>query len=50
MAVCQYCEKDMKTADGCVRVPIKPKCREHEPVKVGEEQRFGSEPLEGCGS
>lgn len=49
MAVCKYCEREMGSADGCVRVPIKSKGKEYEPVKVGEEQRFGGEPLEGCG-
>lgn len=37
MAKCEYCGKDMLSADGCVRVPIIHNGKEYEPIKVGDE-------------
>lgn len=40
MAKCEYCEKDMSKAKGCVRVPIIHNGKEYEPVKVGDPGDF----------
>lgn len=40
MAKCEYCEKDMLKAKGCVRVPIMHNGKEYEPVKVGDPGDF----------
>ena len=40
MARCEYCEKDMLKAKGCVRVPIIHNGKEYEPVKVGDPGDF----------
>ena len=37
MAKCEYCNKDMLKAKGCVRVPIIHDGKEFEPIKVGDE-------------
>ena len=36
MAKCEYCNKDMLKANGCIRVPIKHNGKEYEPIKVGD--------------
>lgn len=36
MAKCEYCNKDMLHAKGCVRVPITYKGKEYEPIKCGD--------------
>lgn len=35
MAKCKYCGKDMLTAKGCIRIPIKHRGKEYEPIRVG---------------
>lgn len=36
MAKCEYCNGDMLTADGCVRIPIIHNGKEYEPIKCGD--------------
>lgn len=38
MAVCKYCELEMHTADGCVKLPVKTIDGEYEPIPYGSEQ------------
>jgi hypothetical protein len=38
MAVCKYCELEMRTADGCVKLPVKTIDGEYEPIPYGSEQ------------
>lgn len=37
MAKCEYCNKNMLRAKGCIRVPVVHNGKEYEPVKVGDE-------------
>lgn len=40
MAVCRFCNKEMLSAQSCVRVPIKYKGKEYEPIRFGEEGKI----------
>lgn len=37
MAKCEYCNKDMLKADGCIKVPIKHNGKNFAPIKFGDE-------------
>ena len=49
MAKCNFCEKDMLLADGCVRVPIIHNGKEYEPIKVGDPGDWLFGMTERCG-
>ena len=36
MAICRFCNQDMRTANGCVHVPIIHNGKAYDPIKVGE--------------
>lgn len=38
MAICDYCEKEMKTADGCTEAPIVIHGHPYPPVRFGSER------------
>lgn len=45
MAVCEFCNREMKTADSCIKVPVPIKhgdkvVKELEPVRFGDERRY----------
>ena len=41
MAVCRHCNRDMLTADGCIKVPIIHKSKEYTPIRYGDEAWWG---------
>ena len=49
MAKCNYCNKDVLIADGCIRVPVKYKGKEYEPIKVGDPGDFYQGEDSRCG-
>lgn len=49
MAKCEYCNKDMLKAHGCVRIPIKHNGKEYEPIKVGDPGDWCYDSNERCG-
>jgi hypothetical protein len=44
MAICKYCEQEMHTANGCVKLPIKTIDGEMDPILYGSETRNPPEP------
>ena len=39
MAICKYCELEMHTADGCVKLPVKTLDGDMDPIPYGSESR-----------
>jgi hypothetical protein len=37
LAICKYCELEMHTADGCVKLPVKTIDGEYDPIPYGSE-------------
>lgn len=50
MAKCVYCGKEMRIANGCVKVPVVHNGKRYEPIKVGdpEDWYFGADPGTRC--
>ena len=39
MAICKYCEQEMNTAEGCVKLPVRTVDGAMEPIAYGSESR-----------
>lgn len=48
MAKCNFCNRDMLTDDGCVKVPIIHNGEKYDPIKFGEELHRCIEGEERC--
>ena len=42
MAICRFCNQDMRTANSCVHVPIIHNGKAYDPIKVGEGNDWGA--------
>jgi hypothetical protein len=52
MAICKFCSKEMTEGHTCVRVMVKHKGQEYEPIKYGDEaEDWGADnkPCHDCG-
>lgn len=48
MAKCEYCNKDMLKADGCIKVPIKHNGKNVAPIKFGDEVHRYLDDVDRC--
>jgi len=39
MAICKFCEREMKEADGCIKLPMRTIDGEFDPIPYGKETR-----------
>ncbi len=40
-AICSYCKQDMRAADGCIKVAVENDKGTFDPIRYGDETRYG---------